>query len=108
METMEKVIENVKDVAPTEAVQTAVKVATTKPSGVKHRSGRYPWGRNKAVKTGGIIAGAVALIAGVGYVIYNAVTDKDTVEANEPGCVEETDEVDEVDEVDEDNETGED
>lgn len=73
MNTMEKVIENVKDVAPAEAAQTAIKVATTKPS-------------NKRVKTGGIIAGVVALVAGIGLAIYSAVKGEKTVEANEPDC----------------------
>lgn len=86
METMETVIEEVKDVAPAEAVQTAVKVATAKP------------GKN-VVKTGGIIAGIMALVAGVGYVIYNATTNKKSVEANEPDCGAETHEDNEVDEV---------
>ena len=73
METMETVIENVKDVAPAEAAQTAVKVATAKP--------------NKNVfKTGGIIAGIVALGVGIGFAIYNAVKGEKTAEANEPDC----------------------
>lgn len=70
METMETVIENVKDVAPAEAAQTAVKVATTNPS-------------NKAVKTGGIIAGAVTLVVGIGFAIYGAVNAKKADKANE-------------------------
>ena len=70
METMEKVIENVNDVVPAEAAQTAVKVATTKPN-------------NNAVKTGGIIAGVVALIVGAGYAIYSATKGKKTAEAPE-------------------------
>ena len=73
METMEKVIENVKDVAPAEAVQTAVKVTTAKPN-------------KNVIKTGGIIAGAVALVVGVGLAIYSAVKGDKTVEANEPDC----------------------
>ena len=86
METMETVIENVKDVAPAEAAQTAVKVATVKPS-------------KNVVKTGGIIAGVVALVAGVGYIIYNAVKGTETVEANEPDCEADTHEDNDVDEV---------
>ena len=70
METMEKVIENVNDVAPAEVAQTAVKVATTKPN-------------HNAVKTGGIIAGVLALVAGVGYVIYSAIKGEKTAEAPE-------------------------
>lgn len=85
METMEKVIENVKDVAPAEAAQTAVKVAIAKPS-------------KNVVKTGGIIAGVVALVAGVGYAIYSAVKGKETVEANEPVCEAEVHEDNEDDE----------
>jgi hypothetical protein len=85
METMEKVIENAKDVAPAEAAQTAVKVAIAKPS-------------KNVVKTGGIIAGAVALVAGVGYVIYNAIKGEKTAPANEPDVEAETHEDNEVDE----------
>ena len=73
METMETVIENVKDVAPAEAAQTAVKVATTKSS-------------NKVIKTGGIVAGVVTLVGGVGCVIYSAIKGKKTVKENEPTC----------------------
>ena len=85
METMEKVIEEVKGVAPAEAAQTAVKVAIAKP------------GKN-VVKTGGIIAGAVALVAGIGLAIYSAVKGKKPVEANEPACEAETHDDNEVDE----------
>ena len=85
MEAMETVIENVKDVAPAEAAQTAVKVATTNPS-------------NNVVKTGGIIAGVVTLVAGVGYVIYRAIKGKKAVEANEPDFEAETHEDNEGDE----------
>lgn len=85
METMEKVIENVKDVAPAEAVQTAVKVATAKPN-------------KNVIKTGGIIAGAVALVVGVGFAIYSAVKGEKTVEVNEPDCEAETHEDNEVQE----------
>ena len=70
METMEKVIENVNDVVPAEAAQTAVKVVTTKPN-------------INVVKTGGIVAGVVALIVGVGYAIYSATKGKKTDEAPE-------------------------
>lgn len=69
METMETVIENVKDMAPAEAAQTAVKVATTKPS-------------IKVGKTGGIIAGVAALVA-VGFGIYSAIKPKKADKANE-------------------------
>ena len=86
METMETVIENVKDVAPAEAAQTAVKVATTKPI-------------NKVVKTGGIIAGAVALVVGVGIAIYSAIKGEKPIEANEPDCKAETHEDNECDEA---------
>ena len=72
METMETVIENVKDVAPAEAAQTVVKVATTKPS-------------INVAKAGGIAAGIVALV-GVGYGIYRAIKAKKTIPAIEPGC----------------------
>jgi hypothetical protein len=85
METMEKVIENVKDVAPAEAAQTVVKVATMKPN-------------KNVIKTGGIIAGAVALVVGVGFAIYSAVKPKEAVEANEPDCEAETHEDNEVQE----------
>lgn len=85
MEAMETVIENVKDVAPAEAAQTVVKVATTKPS-------------INVVKTGGIVAGAVALVAGVGYGIYKAVKSKKAVEVNEPVCEAEANEDNEADE----------
>ena len=73
MEAMETVIENVKDVAPAEAAQTAVKVATTTPN-------------HNGVKTGGIIAGVAALVAGVGYVIYRAIKDNKPVTVIEPVC----------------------
>lgn len=70
METMETVIENVKDVAPAEAAQTAVKVATTKSS-------------NKVVKTGGIVAGVVALVVGIGVGIYRAIENKKAAKEND-------------------------
>lgn len=70
METMETVIENVKDMAPAEAAQTAVKVATTKPS-------------IKVGKTGGIIAGVAALVAVGCGVIYMAIKPKKADKANE-------------------------
>ena len=85
METMEKVIENVKDVAPAEVAQTAIKVATTKPS-------------HNGTKTGGIIAGAAALVVGIGYVIYRAFKDNKPVAVNEPVCEAETHEDNEVNE----------
>ena len=85
METMETVIENVKDMAPAEAAQTVVEVATTNPS-------------NNVVKTGGIIAGVVTLVAGVGYVIYRAIKNKKAVKANEPDCEAEAHEDNEDDE----------
>ena len=84
METMETVIENVKDVAPVEAAQTAVEVATMKPN-------------NNVVKTGGIVAGVVTLV-GIGYGIYRAIKAKKAVKANEPGCEAETNEDNEVNE----------
>lgn len=83
MEAMETVIENVKGMAPAEAAQTAVKVATTKPS-------------HNGAKTGGIVAGAVALVAGVGYVIYRAIKDNKPVMVNEPVCEAEAPEDNEV------------
>ena len=85
MEAMKTVIENAKDVAPAEAAQTAIKVATTKSS-------------NNVVKTGGIIAGIATLVAGVGYVIYRAIKNKKAVKANEPDCEAETHEDNEGDE----------
>ena len=88
METMETVIENVKGVAPAEAAQTAVKVATVKP-------------HNNVVKTGGIIAGVVALVAGIGFAIYGAIKDKKADKVDEPNCEAETHEDNEV-EVEED------
>ena len=85
METMETVIENVKDVAPAEAAQTAVKVATTKSS-------------NNVVKTGGIIAGIAAFVIGVGCVIHSKVKAKKTVEVVEPDSEAEPSEDNETDE----------
>lgn len=85
METMETVIENVKDVAPAEAAQTAVKVTTTKPS-------------IKVGKTGGIIAGVLTLVVGAGYGIYRVVKAKKAVKANEPNCEAEVPEDNEADE----------
>ena len=84
-ETMETVIENVKNVAPAEVAQTAVKVATTKPS-------------KNVIKTGGIIAGVVALVAGIGLAIYGAIKDQKPVVANEPTCETETHEDNECNE----------
>ena len=86
MEAMKTVIENVKDVAPVEAAQTAIKVATTKSS-------------NNVVKTGGIIAGVVALVAGIGYTIYRKATKKEKViVVGEPNHEAETHDDTEVDE----------
>lgn len=85
MEAMETVIENVKDVAPAEAAQTVVKVATKKPC-------------NNVAKTGGIVAGVVVLVAGIGLAIYGAIKDKKAVVANEPNCEAETHEDNEYDE----------
>lgn len=85
METMETVIENVKDVAPAEAAQVAVKVATTKPS-------------NNVGKTGGIIAAVATLVVGVGYGIYKAVKAKKADKANESDCEAEPHEDNEVNE----------
>lgn len=91
METMKTVIENVKDVAPAEATQTAVEVATKKSN-------------IKVGKTGGIIAGVVTLVVGVGYGIYRATKTKKAVKAAEPVCEAEAYEA----EAHEDNEADED
>ena len=88
MNTMETVIENakdVKDLMTTEAAQTVVEVTTKKPS-------------INVVKTGGIAVGVVALVAGIGYGIYRAITGKKPVEANAPTCEAETHDDNESDE----------
>lgn len=85
MEAMEKVIENVEGMESAKAAQTAIQVATTKPS-------------HNGAKTGGIIAGAAALVMGIGYVIYRAIKDNKPVMANEPVCEEEPSEDNEVNE----------